>query len=71
MTSKSMFVLVDALSSQDKNKENSQTTLEAETSKASSKDLKMQVTVNKDINSIEKLTPNLSLARDQQIRRKT
>ena len=36
--------------------------LEAETDEAISKDLKMQVTVNKEINSIEKSTTNLDLA---------
>ena len=34
------------------------------------KDLKTQVTVNKEIHSIEILTPNLGLARDQQKRQK-
>ena len=36
-----------------------------------SKDGKIQMTVNKEINSIEKSTTNLDLARDRQIRRKT
>ena len=54
-----------------RNKESSQTTLEAETDKVRSKDLKMQVTANKEIISIEKSTTNLDLARDRQIRRKT
>ena len=53
-----------------RNKESSQTTFEAETDEARSKDLKMQVTVNKEINIIEKSTTNLDLARDRQIRRK-
>ena len=45
--------------------------LEAETNEARCKDLKMQVTENNEIRSIEKLTTNLDLARDRQIRRKT
>ena len=48
-----------------RNKESSQTTLEAETDEARSKDRKMQVTVNKEKNSIGKSTTNLDLARDQ------
>ena len=44
-----------------RNKESSQTTLEAETDGAISKHLKMQVTVNKEINSKEKSTTNLDL----------
>ena len=54
-----------------RNKESSQTTLEAETDEVRSKDLNMQVTANKEIISIEKSTTNLDLARDRQIRRKT
>ena len=54
-----------------RNKESSQGTLEAETDEARSKDLKMQVTANKEIISIEMSTTNLDLARDRQIRRKT
>ena len=54
-----------------RNKEGSQGTLEAETDEARSKDLKMQVTANKEIISIEMFTTNLDLARDRQIRRKT
>ena len=54
-----------------RNKESSQTTLEAETDEARSKDLKMHVTENNEISSIEKSTTNLDLARDRQIRRKT
>ena len=38
--------------------------LEAEADEARSKDLKMQVTANKEIISIEKSTTNLDLARD-------
>ena len=52
-----------------KNKESSQTTLEAETDEA--RDLKMHVTENNEISSKEKSTTNLDLARDRQIRRKT
>ena len=37
-----------------RNKESSQTTLEAETDEARSKDLKMQVTENNEISNIEK-----------------
>ena len=48
-----------------RNKESSQTTLEAETDEAKSKDLKMQVTENKEISRIEKsTTTNLDLAQD-------
>ena len=54
-----------------RNKESSQTTLEAETDEARSKDLKMHVTENNEISSKEKSTTNLDLARDRQIRRKT
>ena len=54
-----------------RNKESSQTTLEAATGETRSKDLKMQVTENNGISSIEKTTTNLDLARDRQIRRKT
>ena len=46
-------------------------TLEAETDEARSKDLKMHVTKNNEMSSIEKSTINLDLARDRQIRRKT
>ena len=49
------------LSSQYRNKEISQTTLEAETDEARSKDLKMQVTENNEMSSIEKSTTNLDL----------
>ena len=49
-----------------RNKESSQTTLE--TDEARSKDLKMQVTENNEISSIEKSNTNLDLARDQQIK---
>ena len=42
-----------------RNQENSQTTLEAETDEARSKGLKMQVTENKEISSIEKSTLNI------------
>ena len=52
-----------------RNKESNQTLIEAETDGARSKDRKMQMTVNKEINSIEKPTTNLDLARDRQIRR--
>ena len=45
--------------------------LEAETDEARSKDLKMQVTENNEISSIDKSTTNLDLARDRQIRQKT
>ena len=45
--------------------------LEAETDEARSKDLKMQVTANKEIIIIEMSTTNLELARDRQIKRKT
>ena len=54
-----------------RNKESSQATLEAETEEARSKDLKMQVTENNEITSIEKSATNLDIARDRQIRRKT
>ena len=54
-----------------RNKESSQTTLEAETDEARSKDLKMDVTENNEMSSVEKSTTNLDLARDRQIRRKT
>ena len=54
-----------------RNKESSQTTLEAETDEARSKDLKMHVTENNEISSKEKSTTNLDLSRDRQIRRKT
>ena len=54
-----------------RNKESSQTTLEAETDEARSKDLKMQVTKYNEISSIEKSLTNLDLARDRQKRRKT
>ena len=54
-----------------RNKESSQTTVEAETDEARSKDLKMQVTEYNEISSIEKSVTNLDLAPDQQIRRKT
>ena len=47
-----------------RNKESSQATLEAETDEARSKDLKMQVTANKEIIRIEKSTTNLDLARE-------
>ena len=50
--------------SQCRNKESSQTMLEAETDAARSKDLKMQVTVSKEINSIEKSSTTLDLAQD-------
>ena len=49
----------------------SQAALETETDEARSKDLKMQVTANKEIISLENSTTNLHLARDKQIRRKT
>ena len=42
--------------------------LEAELDRARPKDLKMQMTINKEINSIEKSTRNLDLSRDRQIR---
>ena len=54
-----------------RNKESSQGTLEAETDEAGSKDLKMQVTANKEIIIIEMSTTNLDLARDRQRKRKT
>ena len=44
--------------------------LEAETDGARLKDLKRQMTVNKEIYSIKKSTTNLDLAWDRQIRRK-
>ena len=53
-----------------RNKESSQTTLEAEIYEARFNDLKMQVTATKEINSIEKPTTNLNLARDRQRRTK-
>ena len=53
-----------------RNKGSSQTPIEVETDGARSKDRKIQMTVNKEINSIEKPTTNLDLARDRQIRRK-
>ena len=46
-----------------RNSERSQTTLEAETDEARSRDLKMHVTVNKEINSIEKPNTNLKSSR--------
>ena len=52
-------------------KESSQKTAEAETDEARSKDLKMQVTEDNEISSIEKSATNLDIARDRQIRRKT
>ena len=54
-----------------RNKESSQTTLQAETDEARSKDLKMHVTENNEKSSKEKSTTNLDLPRDQHIRRKT
>ena len=62
----SSFSLSLSLSlSEYRNKESSQTTLEAETDEAKSKDLKMQVTENKEISRIEKsTTTNLDLAQD-------
>ena len=54
-----------------RNEESSQTKLEAEKDGVRSKDRKIQVTVNKEINSIEKSTTNLNLAQDRQIRRMT
>ena len=48
-----------------RNKESSQTTLEAETDEVRSKDLKMHVTENNEISSKEKSTTNLDLARDR------
>ena len=60
-----------ALPCVNRNKESSQTTLEAETDEARYKDLKMHVTENNEISTIEKSTINLDLARDRQIRRKT
>ena len=50
-----------------KNEESSQTKLEAKTAGDRSKDRKIQMTVNKEIYSIEKSTTNLDLARDRQI----
>ena len=50
-----------------RNKESSQTTLEAETDEARSKDLKMKVTKYNEISSIEKSLTNLDLARDREI----
>ena len=54
-----------------RNKESSQTTLEAETDKPRSKDLKMQVTENNEISSIEKSATKVEVARDRQIKWKT
>ena len=51
-----------------RNKESSQTPIEVETDGARSKDRKIQMTVNNEINSIEKSITNLDPARDQQIR---
>ena len=51
-----------------RNEESSQTKLEAETDGARSKDRKIQMTVNNEINSIEKSTTNLDLALNWQIR---
>ena len=48
-----------------RNKESSQTTLEAETDEVRSKDLKMHVTENNEISSKEKSTTNLDLPRDR------
>ena len=56
---------------ENRNKESSQTTLEAETDEARSKDLKVHVTENNEISNKEKSTTNLDLARDRQKRRKT
>ena len=50
-----------------RNKESSQTTLEAEADEARSKNFKMQVTANKEIISIGKSTTNLDLARDASV----
>ena len=50
-----------------RNKESSQTTLEAEADEARSKDFKMQVTANKEIISIGKSITNLDLARDSSV----
>ena len=52
-------------------KESSQKTAEAETDEGRFKDLKMQVTKNNEITSIEKLATNLDIARDRQIKWKT
>ena len=52
-------------------KESSQKTAEAETDEGRFKDLKMQVTKNNEISSIEKLATNLDIARDRQIKWKT
>ena len=54
-----------------RNKDSCQTTAEAETDEARFKDLKMQVTKNNEITSIEKSATNLDIARDRQKRRKT
>ena len=51
-----------------RNKERSQTTVEAETDEARSKDVKMQVTEDNEISSIEKSATNLDIARDRQIK---
>ena len=51
-----------------RNKESSQSPIEAETDGARSKDRKMQMTVNNEIKSIEKSITNPDLARDKQIR---
>ena len=56
---------------EDRNKESSQKTAEAETEEGRFKDLKMQVTKNNEISRIEKSATNLDIARDWQIRRKT
>ena len=50
-----------------RNKESSQTTLEAEADETRSKDFKMQVTANKEIISIGKSTTNLDLAQDSSV----
>ena len=52
-------------------KESSQKTAEAETDEGRFKDLKMQVTKNNEISSIEKSATNLDIARDRQIKWKT
>ena len=54
-----------------RNKESSQGTLEAETDEARSKDLKKQVTANKEIIIAEMSTTNLDLSRDRQRKRKS
>ena len=54
-----------------RNKESNQKTAEAETDEARSKDLKMQVTEDNEISSIEMSATNIEVARDREIKWKT